>query len=204
MGSDKTTSTCSTEAVYVHDLWPHACLGSRTVGLAEQLDFAYSPPNAFQRSMQRAAASRLGSWVFSKTLHHVDRPLMRVSKGRASLPGLTGGLPIITLTTIGAKSGVPRNAPLVGVPIGSELAVIGSGWGMEPTPGWVHNLLANPAATIQYRERIVPVQARRPTPGEVDRIWDSARRVYPGFAAYPVRASHREIAVFVLEFAQSG
>lgn len=174
------------------------------MGVAEHLDFTVSPPNVVQRVMQQVAASRVGSWVFSKTLHHVDRPLMRLSKGRASLPGLVGGLPIITLTTIGARSGMPRQAPLVGIPIGSELAVIGSGWGMEPTPAWVHNLLADPAATVQYREHIIHVRARRPTPGEVDRIWDSARRVYPGFAAYPIRASHREIAVFVLEFAQSG
>lgn len=174
------------------------------MGLAEHLDFTVSPPNFVQRVMQQIAASRVGSWIFSKTLHHVDRPLMRVSNGRASLPGLTGGLPIITLTTIGAKSGLPRSAPLVGVPVGSELAVIGSGWGMEPTPAWVYNLLANPAATIHYRERMVQVQARRPTPGEADRIWESARGVYPGFAVYPVRASHREITVFVLEFAESG
>lgn len=127
---------------------------------------------------------------------------MRVSNGRVSLPGLTGGLPIITLTTIGAKSGLPREAPLVGIPIGSELAVIGSGWGMEPTPAWVHNLLANPAATIRYRERTVHVQARRPTAEEADRIWESARRVYPGFAVYPVRAAHREVTVFVLEVSQ--
>lgn len=176
----------------------------RGVGVTKHLDFTVSPPNLVQRVMQQFAASRVGSWIFSKTLHHVDRPLMRVSKGRASLPGLMGGLPIITLTTIGAKSGLPREAPLVGIPIGSDLAVIGSGWGMEPTPAWVHNLLANPAATIRYRERTIHVQARRPTADEEDRIWESARSVYPGFAVYPVRASHRQIEVFVLELAPSG
>lgn len=173
------------------------------MGVAEQLDFASSPPNGVQRAIQRVAASRLGSWLLSKTLHHVDRPMMRISKGRASLPRLVGGLPVITLTTTGAKSGLSRDTPLLGIPIHPDLAVVGSGWGMEPTPAWVHNLRANPAARVRYQDRAVDVRARVPAPDEVDRIWESARHIYPGYAVYPARASHREIAVFVLEPAVS-
>lgn len=154
--------------------------------------------------MQRAASSRFGSWLFSKTLHHADLVLLRVSKGRTSLPELTSGLPVISLTTIGAKSGMPRTMPLLGIPVGSDLAVIGSGFGMKPTPAWVHNLLADPAATVQYRERIVEVRARKPTPDAADQIWESARTLYPGYAVYPERASHREISVFILEPAVTG
>jgi deazaflavin-dependent oxidoreductase (nitroreductase family) len=103
------------------------------------------------------------------------------------------------LTTTGAKSGLPRPMPLVGIPMGDDLAVIGSNYGQERTPGWVHNLLANPAATVQYRDRSVEVSARPATDAEADEAFDIGARFYPGYATYRERASHRVIRVFVLE-----
>ena len=38
--------------------------------------------------------------------------------------------------------------PLLAVPIDDNLAIIGSDYGQQTTPGWVYNLEANPAATI--------------------------------------------------------
>jgi len=149
------------------------------MGVLSELGYAVKPGNAAQRVTQRLGASRPGSWMFQKTLYAIDRPLFRMSKGRLSGPGLLAGLPVIMLTTTGARSGLPRPMPLMGIPMSDDLAVIGSNYGQERTPGWVHNLLANPAATVEYRDRSVEVTA--------------------GYATYRERASHRVIRVFGLE-----
>jgi deazaflavin-dependent oxidoreductase (nitroreductase family) len=161
------------------------------------------PSNAAQRMMQKVAASAPGSWAFQKTLYAVDRPLFRASKGRWSVPGVLAGLPLIMLTTTGAKSGLPRTMPLVGIPMGDDMAVIGSNYGQEHTPGWVHNLLANPAATVAHRDCSLEVAARQATDAEADEAFEIAARIYPGYAKYRARASHRVIRVFVLEPATS-
>jgi deazaflavin-dependent oxidoreductase (nitroreductase family) len=171
------------------------------VGLHEQLGITTTPANAAQRAMQRLASSRPGSWVFQRTLYPFDKLLFTFSGGRVTAPGLVAGLPVIMLTTTGAKSGQERTMPLVGVPVDGELVVIGSNYGQERTPGWVYNLEANPAATVAYRSASVPVRARLATPAETEAAFAEAAKVYPGYAKYRERASHRTIRAFVLEAA---
>jgi deazaflavin-dependent oxidoreductase (nitroreductase family) len=169
------------------------------MGVLSELGYAVEPANAAQRVVQRFAASRPGSWLFQKTLYAIDRPLFRATDGRLSGPGLLAGLPVIMLTTTGAKSGRPRTMPLVGIPLGDDLAVIGSNYGQQHTPGWVYNLLANPAATVAYRDRSVEVTARPATDAEADQAFDVGATFYPGYGKYRARAGHRLIRVFVLE-----
>jgi len=106
---------------------------------------------------------------------------------------------VVMFTTTGAKTGKRRTMPLLGIPVGEDLAVIGSNYGQKNTPGWVYNLEADPSATVGYRDRSVEVVARRADETETDRVFDLASAVYPGYAKYRVRADHRAIRVFVLE-----
>ena len=169
------------------------------MGLVQQLGYDVEEANAFQRLMQRIASSRPGAWCFSKTLHLVDRPLFRLTKGRVTVPGIVAGLPVVMVTTTGRRTGEPRVSPLLGIPTGDDLAIIGSNFGQSSTPGWVHNLEADPHASVRYRERQVSVIARRAGDREADETFASAAKVYPGYARYRERAAHREIRVFVLE-----
>jgi deazaflavin-dependent oxidoreductase (nitroreductase family) len=169
------------------------------MGVLGELGYSVKQANAAQRVTQKFAASGPGSWLFQKTLYAIDRPLFRWSNGRLSGPGVLAGLPVIMLTTTGAKTGRLRQMPLVGIPMGDDLAVIGSNYGQEHTPGWVHNLLANPAATVAYRDRSVEVTARAATDDEADTAFETGARFYPGYAKYRERAHHRVIRVFVLE-----
>lgn len=89
--------------------------------------------------------------------------------------------------------------PLLGIPVGGDLALIGTSFGQKETPAWVHNLEANPEATVSHRNRTVEVTARAATSTEAESIWETAIEVYPGYGSYPDWASHREIRVFVLE-----
>ncbi len=169
------------------------------MGLIGELGYEAKAANAAQRLVQRLAATRPGSWIFQRTVYRVDRPLFRLTKGRVTLPGLLAGLPVILLTTAGAKSGLDRTMPLAGIPIGDDLAVIGSNFGQRATPGWVYNLRANADATVGYRTTSVAVTARPATATETERAFEVGAGFYGGFPKYRDRVSQREIHVFVLE-----
>ena len=168
------------------------------MGVLTELDYTVKPPNTVQRGMQKVASTRPAAWVFAKTMYPVDRVLFRWTSGRLTVPGIVAGLPVVMLTTTGAKSGQQRTMPLLGIPIGDNLAVIGSNYGQEKTPGWVFNLEADPHGEVGYRDTTVPVTARAATQEETDEAFLLAARVYPGYAKYRERADHRTIRVFLL------
>ena len=169
------------------------------MGVSSELGYAPSKSNMIQRALQRIVASRPGAWLFSKFLHAVDKPLFRISKGRITMPSLLAGLPVVMLTTTGRKSGEQRTMPLLAIPVGDDLVVIGSNFGQENTPGWVYNLEADPSATVAYRENTVDVTARLADEAETADAFGRAAIIYPGYAHYRERAEHRRIRVFVLD-----
>jgi deazaflavin-dependent oxidoreductase (nitroreductase family) len=174
------------------------------VGVQADLGFELRRTNAVQRGLQHIVASKPGAWLFSKFMHVVDKPLYAATSGKHTIPSLFAGLPVVMLTTTGRKSRDARTMPLLAIPSGDDLAVIGSNFGQEHTPAWVYNLEANPTATIGYRDRTVAVTARRADDAEADATFAAASKVYPGYAKYRERAHHRTIRVFVLEADGSG
>jgi deazaflavin-dependent oxidoreductase (nitroreductase family) len=164
--------------------------------------FLYTRANAFQRAMRRLASSGPGSAFFAPVLHRVDRPVFRLTRGRATLGSLVSGLPVVMLTTTGARSGRPRTVPLLGLPTADGLAVIASNWGRDRPPAWDANLRADPAASIaigRHRRRVRAVEAE----GERrERIWRTGLEVYPGWSQYATRAGGRRFTIYVLEQAQ--
>src|SRR3954454_24159899 len=90
------------------------------MGSCDALGYEIRPANAFQRGFQRGASTKAGAWVFSKTAHHTDRVLLSLTHGRTALATAMTGLPVMPVTTTGAKSGLPRALPLLGVPIDGD------------------------------------------------------------------------------------
>lgn len=164
----------------------------------EALGYRSKQPNLVQRAMQQVAASGPGAWVFKRTLHPVDKVMFKATGGRVTVPGLVAGLPVLMVTTMGAKSGKPRTMPLLGIPMDGDVAIIGSNFGQKGTPGWVYNLEAEPSATVAYRGASVEVSARLASEAQADAAFAEAAKVYPGYARYRERASHRTIRVFIL------
>jgi deazaflavin-dependent oxidoreductase (nitroreductase family) len=176
----------------------------RRLSVLTGIGFEHRPPNALQRLVQNLAASKKGSALFSRVLRPVDDAVFKLTDGRATLASLAAGVPIVMLTTIGARSDLPRTTPLIGIPFGENLAVIGSNWGGTFNPAWVHNLRNNPGAQVSYRRNSVSVWARPATTQETDQIFEVAGSIYPGYPRYRERASHRVINVFVLHPAEPG
>lgn len=159
----------------------------------------FDQANAAQRAVRRFASSGPGSWVFARVAHRLDKPLYKATDGRHTVASLIAGLPILMLTTTGAKSGQLRTVPVVGLPTDEGVAVIASNYGQEKQPAWFYNLSKNPEAEVGMDERSWKVRAVEVEGERRQRIWQEALRVYPGYSTYEKRAAHRPIHVFVLE-----
>jgi deazaflavin-dependent oxidoreductase (nitroreductase family) len=159
---------------------------------------AFDRANVLQKVVRRFAASGPGAWLFARVMHRIDRPVHRLTRGRYTLASLVSGIPVVMLTTTGAKSGRSRTAPVLGIPSEGELAIIASNFGQYRQPGWYHNLRAHAEAEIVIDGNRRRVRAEEALGERREEIWREGLRVYPGFGQYERRAAHRDIAVFVL------
>ncbi len=161
--------------------------------------FTFERANALQKALRRVAGSGPGAWLFARVLHRIDRPVYRVTRGRHTFASLLSGIPVVMLTTTGARSGRPRTVPVLGLPTTEGLAVIASNFGRHRHPAWYHNLRANPEGSVAVDGQSRRIRAVEAGGDSRRRIWEEGLRVYPGWSQYERRAEHRRIAVFVLD-----
>jgi deazaflavin-dependent oxidoreductase (nitroreductase family) len=107
------------------------------------------------------------------------------------------GMPVIVLTTVGAKSGKLRKNALMRVEHDEEYAVVASLGGSPSHPVWYYNLVANPHVELQDGATRRDYTAREVSGAEKALWWERAVAAYPDYAAYQ-RRTEREIPVFVL------
>jgi deazaflavin-dependent oxidoreductase (nitroreductase family) len=112
------------------------------------------------------------------------------------VPGRT--YPVILLTTIGAKSGLPRTIPLNYSIDGDRIVVIASKGAAPTNPDWYHNLVANPEAVIEIGTERFGVRATVAHGEERDRLFNAQAALMPFFAEYEQQTS-RQIPVIVFE-----
>jgi proline iminopeptidase len=108
-------------------------------------------------------------------------------------------VPCLMLTTTGRKSGEKYLFPLIYGRTGSSYYVIASKGGAPDHPSWYKNLVANPGVEIQVATDHIKATARTATGTERATIWEDAVKIFPPFAAYQLKAPHREIPVVVLD-----
>src|SRR5919198_2285503 len=80
------------------------------------------------------------------------------------------GNELLLLTTIGAKSGQPRVAPLSCRRIDGKLLIIAGYGGADVNPAWVHNLRADPRAHVEIGTESFDVVAHELGPAERDKV----------------------------------
>src|SRR5215472_16483079 len=66
---------------------------------------------------------------------------------RGNVGGQFAGVPILLLTTTGAKSGEPRIRPLAYLSEGGHIYVFSGNRGRPTNPAWYHNLITHPDVT---------------------------------------------------------
>ncbi|MBC9733034.1 nitroreductase family deazaflavin-dependent oxidoreductase [Nocardioides marmotae] len=129
-----------------------------------------------------------------------DKRLQSLTRGRVSILDVAG-LPNLTLTVPGRKSGVPRSTPLLCVPHDGGWLVAGSYFGDPKMPMWVRNLrAADPTSgtvTATMGGRTVTVAARELDGEARAEAWQAMLRTWPNYALYEQRTD-RTIPVFHL------
>lgn len=112
--------------------------------------------------------------------------------------GTLGSVPVVILSSIGARSGRVRKSPVIRVRDGERYAVVASAAGREKNPSWYANLAADPHVELQDGGEKRDYIAREVHGPEREEWWGRAVGVYSGYAEYAVGLS-RTIPVFVLD-----
>lgn len=159
----------------------------------------YANAGLWRRMVRRTAATRPMTWVYTRIQRPLDEVLHRATRGRTTVSSLLSGLPVVMLTTTGARSGLPRTVPVVAIPDGDRLIVIASNYGRPHHPAWCHNLRAHPRATVSVNGVTRAIEARELSGPERDACFQRAVQLYPGFVTYRDRATDRRIPVLVLD-----
>ena len=107
------------------------------------------------------------------------------------------GMPVIILTTLGAKSGKLRKTPLMRVEHDGEYAVVASLGGAPKHPVWYFNITAEPHVELQDGPVKRDYRAREVTDAEHALWWERAVAAYPDYADYQTK-TERKIPLFVL------
>jgi F420H(2)-dependent quinone reductase len=108
------------------------------------------------------------------------------------------GVPVVVVTSLGARSGRLRKNPVMRVEHDGRFALVASKGGAPSHPTWYHNLVAHPGIELQdgadRRDYTVHVAEGE----ERATWWERAVQVWPDYADYQTRTD-REIPVFVAE-----
>jgi deazaflavin-dependent oxidoreductase (nitroreductase family) len=133
--------------------------------------------------------------LLKRTVPPLDRALLRGSRGWVN----TAMQSVLLLETIGAKSGQRREIATLCMPVGIDMVLVGSNWGQQRHPAWVHNLRTNPEAKVAFRGYVGPVESRELGGRERTEMWQRLIRYNPQYERYqsmtrrtlPVMLLHR-------------
>jgi F420H(2)-dependent quinone reductase len=113
------------------------------------------------------------------------------------------GLPVVIITSRGARSGKVRKTPLMRVEHDGRYAAVASQGGAPSHPRWYYNFRADPRVGLQDGPHRWEMAAREVTGDERAQWWERAVAAFPPYAEYQ-RKTARQIPVFVLERAGPG
>jgi deazaflavin-dependent oxidoreductase (nitroreductase family) len=158
----------------------------------------YALAGRFHRLVRRTAATRPMTRLYRVIQQPVDRLVYRLSGGRTTASSSFAGVKITMLTTTGARSGMPRTLPVLGLPDGDGMILIASNFGRPRNPSWYHNLRADPQATVVFDGVRRDMRASELAGAERDRAYARGEEIYPGFRHYPDWTEGRRIPVLRL------
>ncbi len=108
------------------------------------------------------------------------------------------GMPVIILTSKGARTGKIRKTPLMKVEHEGRYAVVASLGGAPKHPLWYYNVVANPLVELQDGTVRRDMIAREVSGEEKAVWWERAVTAFPDYADYQ-KKTEREIPLFVVE-----
>jgi deazaflavin-dependent oxidoreductase (nitroreductase family) len=115
-----------------------------------------------------------------------------------NIGGQYTGVPLLLLTTTGAKSGEPRTRPLVYLSEGGRIYVFAGNRGAPTNPSWYHNLVAHPDVTVEIGTETFEARAIVVDSAEGDRLGRIQLQKIPGLAELQAKIT-RQVPVVLLE-----
>ena len=122
--------------------------------------------------------------------------LYKVTGGR--LFNRIGGGEVCIVKMTGAKSGQPKEFPLMYVPYRNGIVLVASLAGAPNHPVWYHNLIKYPEFEVTAGSVVKKLIARLASKEEKTEVWPLCCQVYPDFQLYQDR-TERDIPVFICE-----
>jgi deazaflavin-dependent oxidoreductase (nitroreductase family) len=112
--------------------------------------------------------------------------------------GELAGATVVLVHHVGARTGIVRVVPLIGIPQGGgRVVIVASNGGSSTHPGWVYNLRAHPTVTVELGRKTLTMHAEElDTAARVD-LWPQLLAGSPALRDFEARTA-RELPVFVL------
>jgi deazaflavin-dependent oxidoreductase (nitroreductase family) len=110
-------------------------------------------------------------------LNHAVVEEFRANGGTVS--GQFAGMPLLLLTTKGARTGLDRTWPLAYMADDDRWVVFAGNGGRPDRPAWYHNLVAEPNATIEVGAETIPVRATVTEGAQRADLWTRQLAVVP-------------------------
>ena len=115
--------------------------------------------------------------------------------------GVVGGqfekVPLLLLTTTGAKSGISRTIPLAYLADGDRQVIFASFAGAPKNPPWYNNLIANPNVGVEVGAQRFEARAEILEEPERTELYEKMAAAVPTFADYQNKTT-RTIPVIAL------
>ena len=144
----------------------------------------------------RLTTSPAFAWFIRNVASRVAPILFRATNGRLTVFG-PPAVPMLTLTTLGRRSGEPRSVHLACIEQKDGPLVVASAMGQERHPAWRYNLEANPECEVQRTGERYRARAELLSDAEKAALWDEIREAIPQQRVYEKRTD-RNIRVFRL------
>ncbi|MDL5155599.1 nitroreductase family deazaflavin-dependent oxidoreductase [Actinomycetospora termitidis] len=158
----------------------------------------YVDADPVRRAIRTATTSRPLAWLSARVLHRIDGVVVRATNGRSTFSGWVSGLPVVLLTTTGARTGLARTTPVLGIPDGAALIVLAANFGKTTHPAWYHNVRATPEVDVAVDGRSRRYHAVELTGDDRDHWFARAVELNPGWLRYRTWAGERAIPVVQL------
>ena len=132
-------------------------------------------------------------------LNDWDRRIIEAFRANGgNVGGQFAGVPLLLLTTTGAKSGEQRISPLAYLSEGGRIYVFAGNRGAPTNPGWYHNLVAHPDVTVELGTEKFEARATVVDSAEWDHLGSIQVQKIPALAELQAKIT-RKVPVVLLE-----
>ena len=136
------------------------------------------------------------AWWIRHVASRLDPLLFKATNGRLTSMG-PPAIPMVTITTIGRRSGRPHAVHLACVEHDGGWLVVASAMGQARHPAWRYNLEAHPDVEVQMAGERFRARARMLDDAEKRAVWPTMQRMIPQLGVYAKRTD-RNIRLFHL------